>query len=146
LPQNNSTQAVKIIVTDKKPMGYTTVGYWAWDQPNNKGQLRVFVARMRSKRHFIAVLGHELVEVLYCWLFHVTTEQADAFDEMYEAGYKDGTIPLAREAGHDKKAPYHAGHMLGVCWEHFWIAVSFASWKAYNDECDLIMDIMSKEV
>ena len=135
---------MKLFVTDKKPLGYTTVGYWRWTEKNNKGTLEVYVASVKVWRHFMAILGHELIEVFYCWLFHVTTEQADAFHQTYEDAYKAGTIHPSVEPGHDPKCPYHWGHMAGVCWEHFWIFCTFAGWKRYVSECDRIMDSWAK--
>lgn len=134
---------MKIIVTDTKPLGYTTVGYWRWTKPNNKGTLEIYVARMKSRRHFLAVLGHECLEAFYCWLFGVSTEAADAFDQIYEKGYDAGVIPMEWEPGHNAHCPYHWGHMAGVVWEYICIYGSFGSWKSYEEECNRIMEIFA---
>ena len=122
-------------------MHFTTVGYWWFDQPNNKGTLNVEVVKMCDWRFELSVWGHELIEILYCWLFSVTTEEADEFDAYYEQCYIDDSISKEKEPGHDPKCPYHWGHMAGVCWEYICVYGTFASWKKYEAECNRIMDI-----
>lgn len=123
--------------------GFVTVGFWFWDKPNNKGTLTIQVCKMRDVRHEAAVWGHEILEAIYCWLFHVTTEVADAFDETYERLYEAGTVSKTVEPGCDPKCPYHWGHMAGIVWEHICIYGTFASWDAYNKECNRLMKITS---
>lgn len=135
---------IKLIVTDTKPLGFTTCGYWRFTEPHNKGTLEIYVARMKSRRHFLAVLGHECIEVAYCWLFGVTTEAADEFDKVYERGYAMGAIPMDWEPGHNAHCCYHWGHMLGVLWEHIWIYGTFGNFRAYCQECDEIMQIFAR--
>ena len=120
---------------------YTTVGYWSWDKPDNKGTLTIEVSKMKDWRHELAVWGHEIIEVFYCWLFGVTTEEADKFDSFYEAEYAAGRISPEDEAGDDRRCPYHWGHMGGVVWEHIVIRVTFASMVRYAEECNAIMGI-----
>jgi hypothetical protein len=126
-----------------KPHGFTTVGYWSWSQPKNRGILTIEVVQMRDRRFELAVWGHECIEALYCWLFGVTTEEADKFDIFYEGEYAAGRIPLTSEPGHDRRCPYHWGHMIGVAWEYVCIYGTFASFKKYGAECDRIMEIFS---
>lgn len=121
------------------------MGYWYWTGPLNTGQLVIQVMRMSDWRFMAAVWGHEIIEAFWCWFWHITTEQADKFDNMYEEGYKTGKYQLTQEPGHDPACPYHTGHMMGVCWEHVCIRVLFASWAAYNDECDRLMGIPKRE-
>jgi hypothetical protein len=122
-------------------MRFRTVGYWSWDKPDNKGILTVEVCKMSDWRFELAVWGHELIESVYCKLFHVTTEEADKFDQMYENGYNAGTIPLEKEPGHDPSCPYHRGHMMGVAWEYICVYGLLASWTKYVSECDRLMRI-----
>ena len=122
-------------------MRFTTIGYWWFEEPENRGTLNVEVLKMSDWRFEAAVWGHELIEILYCWLFRVTTEQADAFDQFYEDGYAAGTIAKSKEPGHDPKCPYHWGHMAGVLWEHICVYGTFGSWHRYSQECDRAMGI-----
>ncbi len=96
---------------------------------------------MKDWRHELAVWGHEIIEVVYCWLFGVTTEEADKFDSFYEEEYAAGRISPDKEPGHDPRCPYHVGHMLGVIWEHVCIRLTFASMLKYEKECNEIMGI-----
>lgn len=132
---------VKFQTVEKYPSGYTTVGYWFWTGPRNTGQLVIQVMRMSDWRFSAAVWGHEIIESLYCWLLGITTEEADKFDDVYERGYKDGSISITKEPGHDPKCPYHWGHMAGVCWEYLCIYTTFAGWKRYERECNKLMGI-----
>lgn len=135
---------IKLQVVDRFPSGFTTLGYWFWTAPHNTGQLVIQVMQMSDWRFMFAVWGHEIIEALWCWLFIITTEECDAFDQMYEDGYKTGKYQLSQEPGHDPKCPYHTGHMMGVAWEHICIRLLFASWSAYLAECDRLMGIPDK--
>lgn len=123
------------------PKGFTTVGYWYFSKPGNKGKLTIQVHKMKDWRHELAVWGHEAIEAFYCWLFRITTEEADKFDQQYEEWYKDGTKPLTDEPGCDPACPYHRGHMLGIVWEECVIFATLADWKKYEAECNEIMGI-----
>ena len=128
---------------DTKPGGLTTVGYWRFTKPDNGGDLIVEVARMNDWRFMLSVYGHELIEALYCWMFHVTTEVCDDWDNYYERLYESGKVSPEVEPGHDPKCPYHWGHMGGVVWEYIAIYGTFASWKKYIDETNRVMEIGS---
>lgn len=123
------------------PSGFTTVGYWFWDRPGNRGRLTIQVHRMNDWRHELAVWGHEIIEAAYCKLARVTTEECDLFDNMYEQWYRDGTKPKSEEPGCDPKCPYHRGHMWGIVWEEIVIFATMASWEKYESECNKIMGI-----
>jgi hypothetical protein len=123
-----------------RPGGFTTVGYWKWTLPHNKGTLIIQVHKL-PWRFELAVWGHELVEVFYCWLFGITTEEADKFDSFYEQEYEVGRIPKTAEPGCDARCPYHWGHMAGIVWERICIYGTFASWKKYEIECNRVMGI-----
>jgi len=120
---------------------FVTVGYWHWTKPDNKGMLLVEVSKLPDWRFNIAVLGHELIEVFYCWLFKITTERCDRFDESYEKKYESGEVSPEFEPGCDPQCPYHWGHMAGIVWERLFIHGTLASWNKYNDECNKIMGI-----
>lgn len=120
-------------------MPFTTLGYWAWSKPHNRGTLTIQVIPMSDWRHEAAVWGHEIIESVYCWLFRITTESADEFDARYERGYADGLIPIEREPGDNPDCPYHIGHMLGVFWEHVFIRISLAGWSRYERACLLAL-------
>lgn len=128
-------------VTGFTERGFTTVGFWFWTKPKNKGTLTIQVTRMRDWRFEAAVWGHEIIEAVYCWIFGITTEVCDEFDAFYEREYEAGRIHKSVEPGHDPKCPYHIGHMMGVCWEHICIPMLFASWKSYEAECNRVMGI-----
>lgn len=130
-------------VSGPEAIGFTTVGYWYWSKPCNKGTLTVQVCKMNDWRHELAVWGHELIEVFYCWLFRITTEQADKFDAYYEECYERGIKQPDEEAGDDPDCPYYIGHRLGVAWEYFCIFITFASWTKYYAECNRIMGVQS---
>lgn len=123
---------------------YTTLGYWWWSKPGNRGELTVQVSRMRDWRHELAVWGHELIEIAYCKLFRVTTEVCDAYDSWFELKYKSGEVPPTVEAGDQKGCPYYIGHRMGVAWEHFCIFVTFAGWNNYVRACEEQMGIYER--
>jgi hypothetical protein len=119
----------------------TSIGYWHWTKPGNKGELIIEVSQMKSRRHVWAVVGHELIEAFYCWVFHKTTEQCDLFDDWMDREYETGKYPLTYEGGFHPQCPYRWGHWLGVIWEYVCIYGTFASFSKYEAECNKLLGI-----
>lgn len=136
---------VKFQRTNEPPRGFTTVGYWWWNEPLNRGTLTIIVRRM-PWRFEMAVWGHEIIEAFWCWFWGITTEKCDSFDEFYEREYAEGRIPKTDEPGCDARCPYHWGHMLGIVWERLWITVSGGGWKRYESACNRVMGIETPSV
>lgn len=134
----------RIASLSELPIVTTTVGYWAWSRPKNKGTLTIYVHRLAKRRYELAVWGHELIEALYCWLFRKTTEQCDVFDEWMEGQYQLGNYPLTFEGGFHKKCPYRWGHILGAAWEYVCIYGTFAGWRGYEKSCNAVMGITAE--
>lgn len=132
---------IKFHRTNTKPFDLTTVGFWRFDQPNNKGTLHVYVAKMCDWRYEVSVFGHELIESVYCWLCGVTTEVCDKFDDQCELEFDAGTRDVHLEPGFDPKCPYRWGHVMGSWWEWVFIHATLASWKKYDVECNRVMGI-----
>lgn len=120
---------------------YTTCGYWWWERPNNKGTLHIEIRKMPSIRHEIAVWGHELIEVSWCWLRGITTEACDLFDDWFECQYLLGNVPKTMEGGFHRDCPYRTGHVLGFIWEWVWIHATFGSFDAYDRACNEAMGL-----
>ena len=114
---------------------FTTLGYWFWDKPNNKGTLTIQISRMADRRHEWAVWGHELIEAFWCKLWGITTEKCDAYDEVFEKRFRAGEFTIEDEAGCQKDCPYHWGHMLGIVWEHVIIWLTCEYWYRYEQTC-----------
>jgi len=133
---------IRFVRTDGKPGGYTTVGWWGWSLPNNKGTLTIEVSKLGDWRFEAAVLGHELLEALYCKLAGVTTEVCDAWDDWVERQYENGSISKEVEGGDIRACPYYWGHQAGVLWEYVCIYGTFASFEKYEAECNRVMDIL----
>lgn len=132
---------IKFITTETAPGGYTTVGYWRFTQPENKGELHIEVAKLPDRRFWIAVAGHELIEALWCKLRGITTETCDAFDDWAEGQYQLGNWPKTFEAGFYKTCPYKVGHVMGSYWERIIITLTGASWQTYDRACNDVMKI-----
>jgi hypothetical protein len=132
---------MKICIIDPSSQIYTTVGYWIFTEPNNTGELIIEVSKMTDWRFEWAVIGHELIEAMFCWLFGITTEECDKFDGRCEREFASGDRCKSIEPGFDKECPYRIGHILGAAWEYAWIHLSLASWSEYDEECNRLMGI-----
>ena len=139
---------IKLIRTDGPPQGYCTVGWWGWSKPNNKGTLTIEVAKLPDWRFSLAVILHEGIEALWCWLRGVSTETCDSFDDWMESEYSSGRIPKTFEGGCHKDCPYRVGHWLGMRLEDITIFLTFpfTRWKnamrLYEIECNKVMGIV----
>ena len=118
-----------------------TIGYWRFSKKNNRGNLIIYNVRLPDWRFNLAVIGHEAIESIYCFMFGITTEICDLYDEWAENQYKLGLAPYTEEMAFRKDCPYRIGHWLGSAWEYFIIAITFANWKIYEQECNRVMGI-----
>lgn len=116
---------------------FTTIGHWFF-----KGDtLFIQISQEISWKNKIAVLFHELIEATICLADGVTTEECDAFDELFEKEYAEGKWPKSVEAGFDKRCPYRRGHIWGSRSERVIIWLLRGSWKELNEECDKLMGV-----
>lgn len=136
---------IKVHIVRQMPHGFTTVGYWAFDGLLNSGTLHLYCFPMSKRRYLYAVVGHELYESIYCWLFNITTEECDRWDAEFEKRYQSGTAAVEVEPGDDPACPYYWGHFLGCIWERLFIALTFAGWGKYMDECNRIYHEMESK-
>ncbi len=129
-----------LVTVNGQPM--TTVGYWFFHGKNNRGPLEIQCLALGSKRFDMAVLGHELIEALWCKLRGITTEECDAFDEQCEREFAAGTRDPMIEPGFDHEhCPYYLGHGMGSWWERLYITVTLANWQEYDRACNRVMGI-----
>lgn len=98
---------------------FTTIGDW-WERD---GTLEVRISYLPDWRWQIGVLVHELVEWIYCKRRGITSDECDRFDRFYEEQYRSKVIPVEKEAGYDKRCPYHRGHVWGdrIAWLVEWL-------------------------
>ncbi len=133
---------IKLVRTAGPPHGYLTVGYWMFeDRVNNKGVLTIEVAKLPDWRMGLAVIGHELLEALYCKVRGISTIACDDFDDWAETQYAQNIWPKTFEAGFFESCPYRIGHVIGSYWERFIITVTFANWRLYDQACNRVMGI-----
>src|SRR6266849_3414976 len=90
---------------------FTTLGDWF---EIARGSYQIILTQMDDWRHIALVLVHELTELIICWRDHVTTAQADEFDQLWEIELQEGIQSPSVEAGFDKRCPYRKGHIWGV--------------------------------
>lgn len=135
---------IKFHIVSRMPHNFTTIGYWAFDGLMNSGTLQIYCCPLSRKRYRWAVIGHELIEAIYCWLFRITTETCDRWDAEFEKRYDSGESAVEIEPGDDPECPYHWGHFLGCCWERLFIALTIAGWRDYVEECEGLYHAMNE--
>lgn len=116
---------------------FTTIGHWFVEN----GTLVIHVSEEICWQNKIAVIFHELIEAGICISKGITTEQCDAFDEVFEQEYERGVWPKSVEAGFDPRCPYRKGHVWGSRFERIVIFLLGANWKECNRECDILMGV-----
>ena len=114
---------VKIVPVAEIPYSNTT-GYWTYDEETK--HLVLWVAKMSSPIHELAVLYHEWKESTWAIEHGVTQKEGDDFDAAYKGP--------AEYPGQDPKCPYYMGHMIGEAWERFIIAYFGGNWIEYDEE------------
>lgn len=125
-----------------KEQPFLTQGDW---QTDKDGNMVSTIAECEDWRFWAIVAIHEMVEYFICKLRGVTIEDCNKFDAMYEEGYRSGKIPLDKEAGYDKRCPYHRGHVWGDRFAWVLAKLLRVKIKDYNRYMDkLITDEVKK--
>jgi len=116
---------------------FTTIGHWYVVDD----VLVIQISKEICFANKVAVIFHELIEAAMCISRGITTEECDAFDEMFEKEYDAGIWPRSVEAGFDMRCPYRRGHIWGSRFERIVIFLLGASWRECNAECDKLMGV-----
>ncbi|MFD1558368.1 hypothetical protein ACFSHT_22510 [Paraburkholderia silviterrae] len=133
---------IKIEFIPHKQHRFTTIGHWFVEDDT----LTIQISREICWQNKVAVIFHELIEAAICIARNVTTEECDAFDELFEQEYDAGLWPRSVEAGFDKRCPYRLGHKWGTRFERFALWLMRANVKQCNEECDLLMGIIVRPI
>lgn len=107
----------------------TTLGDWGEDENG----FWMTITEMSDWRMEFLVLIHELTEWAICQYMGVTTEEADAFDALFEKEYAQGLHPIEQEAGFDKRCPFRKGHIWGARMERLFSWFLGVNWDHYGD-------------
>lgn len=116
---------------------HTTIGYWQFIGDD----LIIQISEEISWKNKIIVLFHELIEAAICKSNGITTEECDAFDDLFELEYEQGIWPKSVEAGFDKRCPYRKGHIWGTRFECIVIWLLDGNKKELDAECDKLMGV-----
>lgn len=79
-----------------------------------------------------AILIHEIVEAMLCWIHGVKEEDVSEFDQMWfkeDHGIDD-------EPGYDPRAPYRDWHMVAERVERCFIEQAGMLWKEHQQNCN----------
>ena len=118
----NHLPEIHIKVIPHKEQNYNTVGdYWKED-----GVLEIRISRLNAVEE-LAILQHELSEIVDMDNRGVTIKQVDAFDYAH---------PELDEPGADKRAPYYISHKIATKIERLVIKLLGGNWKKYEDDMD----------
>lgn len=78
-----------------------------------------------------AILLHEFIEVMMCWIHGVKEEDVSRFDkEWFTEKHGDDEEP-----GHDPAAPYHEWHLVAERFEREFIVQSGMMWDQHCQNC-----------
>lgn len=116
---------------------FTTLGDWLEISP---GCFEIRISHMTNWKHEFLVLIHELTEWAICQAMGVSTEEADAFDAMWEREIEDEIQSIYKEAGFDLRCPYRRGHVWGCRMERLFCWLIQADWKEYCVACDNLIE------
>jgi hypothetical protein len=125
---------------------FITLGHWFREK---SGKLVILCVKLQRWQYEVAVILHELIEAVYCANKVITTEECDRFDAWWDEQVKAGVIPAAKEAGFDKRCPYHVGHIWGARAERFviwFLAGPRINWKDYTKDCEEVTLKVEREL
>jgi hypothetical protein len=109
---------------------YPTVGdYWV-----EEGVLRIRVSEMKSWKHELLVIIHELIEYYLTMWAGIQEPAIKAFDEQFERERDLGLHPDDAEPGDDPRAPYRREHRFAENIERMLAWVLRVDWDEYAAE------------
>lgn len=82
-----------------------------------------------------AVLVHEQIEAMWCWLNGVQEKDVSEFDTKFFTDQLLGLIPEDAEPGYHKGCPYAAGHFMAEQVERFVLERFGMMWSAHEENC-----------
>jgi len=85
-----------------------------------------------------AILIHEQVEAVWCWLNGVKEEDVTRFDQEFFKQQELGKVPENAEPGHEKGCPYAFGHFLAEQVERYIVAAFQMTWNQHEDNCEKV--------
>lgn len=125
------------VLSDIKCQRFETLGDW---KRHSDGSYTIWLTEMADWRHTALVLLHELVELLICHHRDVASDDCDAFDREWENEIAQGLHGIEEEAGCDRRAPYHDGHMAGIVAEHLGAMMIGVDWDGYCRDCIQLLE------
>jgi len=85
-----------------------------------------------------AILIHEIIESVFCWLHGIKEEDISAFDRKWFAEEKAGVKHIHDGPGDDPAAPYHVWHLVAERFEREFIEQAGMSWEEHEENCERI--------
>lgn len=82
-----------------------------------------------------AILIHEQVEAMWCWLNGVKEKDVSAFDQAFFKMQDIGEVPHDAEPGYHKNCPYAEGHFMAEQVERFVLERFGMMWNQHEENC-----------
>lgn len=85
-----------------------------------------------------AILLHEIIESLLCWLMKVKEEKVTAFDKMFFKEQEEGKHREDDEPGYDPRCPYRIQHLVAERFERAFIEQAGMMWSQHEENCNKV--------
>lgn len=83
-----------------------------------------------------AILIHEIVESMLCWIHGVKEEDVTRFDKMFFQEQSEGKHLKKAEPGFDRRAPYRDWHLVAERIEREFVVQAGESWERHTENCN----------
>lgn len=87
-----------------------------------------------------AILIHEQVEAMWCWINGVSEQKIRDFDQAFFKMQEIGEMPKDAEPGYHSECPYAEGHFMAEQVERFVLERFGLLWNLHEENCQKVYD------
>jgi hypothetical protein len=131
-------QFVALTLPHKQLPDYPDCGSWKVNADNSPAFIGA--ADTGDDISNAAILLHEFIEVMMCWIHGVKEESVSKFDKMWFEEQEKGLHTSDDEPGYDPRAPYRDWHLVAERFEREFVVQAGMMW---NQHCENINKVYS---
>lgn len=126
-------QFVALTLPWKQLPDYPDIGSWKTNSDNSPAFIGC--ADTGDDISNAAILLHEFIEVMMCWIHGVTEESVSTFDQMWFKERDEGKHSNDDEPGYDPRSPYRDWHIVAERFEREFIQQAGMMWEHHEENC-----------
>lgn len=129
-------QFAAITLPYKQMPNFPDIGDWKINADNSLAA--VLAADTGNDISNAAILLHEFIEGILCWIHGVREEDVLRFDKMWFEEQSQGKHTEDDEPGYDPRSPYRDWHLVAERFEREFVEQCGMMWQHHSDNCESV--------